>query len=124
MFQNTRQLTPNYLPISLTIDWKYQTHPTWRHSKARLPPPSAADNEISTDNAEQLGLLEKPEKQLPQIPPPRRKIYLISAKIALVLILAIFYLTFCLLVHYRIVPIGQLESGVGLSFLRGEQYHS
>jgi len=82
-----------------------------------LNPPSAAANEISTDNAEQLGLLENPEKQLPQIPPPRRKIYLISAKIALVLILAIFYLTFCLIVHYRIVPIGQLESGVGLSFL-------
>jgi hypothetical protein len=91
----------------------------------RVNPPSA--NEISTDNlnAEQLSLLEKPDnlKPLPQIPPPRREIYLISAKIALVLIIIIFYLSFCFIVHYRIVPIGR--SGVlGLPFLHCEQYHS
>jgi hypothetical protein len=84
-------------------------------------PPSA--NEISTDSAEQLGLLEKSEKPLPQIPPPRREIYLISAKIALVLIFIIFYHTFCFIVHYRHVPIGR--SGIlGLTFLHCEQYHS
>jgi hypothetical protein len=88
-----------------------------------LNPPSAAANEISTGNAEQLGLLEKPEKQLPQIPPPRREIYLTSAKIALVLIFIIFYLSFCFIVHYRIIPIGQ-SGVVGLSFLHCEQYHS
>jgi hypothetical protein len=84
--------------------------------------------EISTDNAEQLGLLEKPEKSLPQIPPPRREIYLKSAKIALVLIFIISYLTFCFIVHYRIVPIAQSGLGVlGQPFLQNlhcEQYHS
>jgi hypothetical protein len=87
-----------------------------------LNPPSA--DEISTDNPEQLVLLEKPEKErLRQLPAPRREIYLISAKLALVLIFAISYLTFGIIVHYRNVPIGR--SGVlGISFLRCEQYHS
>ena len=80
--------------------------------------PSSA-NEISTDNTEQLVLLEKPKKeQLQQLPTPRHKIYVISAKLALVLIS---YLTFCFIVHYHHVPIGQ---SVGLSFLHCEQYDS
>ena len=64
-----------------------------------LNPPCA--DEISTDNAK-LVLLEKPaeKEQLNQLPPPRREIYLISAKFALVLILATSYLTFCFIVHY------------------------
>ena len=87
-----------------------------------LNPPSA--NDISTNNAEQLTLLEKPEKeQLHQLPPPRREIFLISAKLALVLILAISYLTFCFIVHYRIVPINR-NGVLGLPFLHSEQHHS
>jgi hypothetical protein len=84
-----------------------------------LNPPSA--NEISTDNPEQFVLLEKPEKErLHQLPPPRHEIYLISAKITLFLIFAISYLTFCVIVHYRHIPIGR--SGVlVLPFLHGEQ---
>ena len=88
----------------------------------RSPPhelnsPSA--NEISTDNAEQSVLLEKPEKeQLHQLPPRRLEIYLIWAKIALVFIFAISYLTFCFVVHYRNVPIGRSP------FLHCEQYYS
>ena len=78
-------------------------------------------NGISTDNAEQLVLLKKPEKE--QLRTPRHEIYFISAKIALVLIFAISYLTFCFIVHYRNVPIGR--SGVlGLPFLHCEQNHS
>ena len=76
-------------------------------SESELDPPSA--NEISTDNAEQLvlvaGKLEK--ERLHQLPPPRREIYLISAKLALLLIFAISYLTFCFVVHYHNVPIGR-----------------
>ena len=93
-----------------------------------LDPPHELDqpsaNVTSTDNAEQLVLLEKLEKeQLRQLPPPRLEIYLISAKIALVLFFAISYLTFCFIVHYRNIPIG--GSGVlGLPFLHCEQYHS
>jgi hypothetical protein len=87
-----------------------------------LDPPSA--NEISTDNAEQLGLLEKSEKErLHQLPPPRCEIYLISAKFALVLILAISYLTFCFIAHYRIVPIGR-NGVLSLPFLHSEQHLS
>ena len=90
----------------------------------QLPPhepnPPSAD-EISTDNAEQSVLLEKPEnEQRYHIPSPRREIYFISAKIALVLIFIIFYHTFCFIVHYRSIPIGNLS----LSFLHCEQYHS
>jgi hypothetical protein len=62
-----------------------------------LNPPSA--DEVSTDNVEQLGFLEKPEKErLYQLPAPRRELYLISTKFALVLIFAISYLTFCYVV--------------------------
>ena len=88
-----------------------------------LNPPST--NEIPTDNAEQLVLpVEKPEKERPhQSLPPRREIYLISAKIALVLILAIPYLTFCFVVHYRNIPIGRSRV-LGLPFVHCEQYHS
>jgi len=80
-----------------------------------LDPPSA--NEISsTDNAGQLGLLEKPEKErLHQLPPPRREICLISAKLVLVPILAISYLTFCVVVHHYHVPIGRSRV-LGLPF--------
>jgi hypothetical protein len=82
-------------------------------------PPSA--NEMSTDNQEQLVLLEKPEKErFHQLPPSRHEIYLISAKLALVLIFAIPYLTFCFIVLHRNVPIG---GSVGLPFVHCEQYH-
>ena len=86
-----------------------------------LNPRSA--EEVSTDNAEQLVLLDIPEKErLHQLPPPRREIYFLSAKIALVLVFTIFYHTFCFIAHYRSIPIGNL----GLSFLQVhcEQYHS
>ena len=82
-----------------------------RPPRHKLDPPSA--NEISADNlnAEQFILLEKPNKeQLHQLLPPRRRIYRILAKIALVLILAISYLTFCFIDHYRTILIGR--SGV------------
>ena len=101
---------------------RIQVHPLPPHE---LNPPSA--NEMSTDNAEleRLNLLENPEKErLHLLPPSRREIYVISAKIALVLIFAIFYLTFCFIVHYRNVPIGR--SGVlsmSLPFLHCENYH-
>ena len=73
---------------------------------------SPSTNEISTDNAEQSILLENPEKeQLHRIPSPRREIYFISAKIALVLIFIISYHTFCFIVHYRSIPIGRSEIG-------------
>jgi len=89
------------------------------HELNPLPP---STDEISTDNTEKLVLLEKPEKErLHQLAPPRRKIYLISAKLALVLILAISYLTFCFIVHYLHVPIGR---GVGPPFFHCEQHHS
>ena len=81
---------------------------------------------MSTDNAEQLVLLEKGQMewlQLHQLPPPRREIYLISAKIALVVIFAISYITFCFIVHYNNVPIG-LSRVKGLPFLHCEQFHS
>jgi len=93
----------------------------------RPPPhelnPLSAD-EMSTDNSEQFVLLEKPEKErLYQLPPPRRETYLIAAKLALVLILVISYLTFCFIVQYRHIPVGR--SGVlSLSFPYREQYHS
>ena len=84
-----------------------------------LIPPSSSANEISTDNPEQLILLEKPKKgQLHQLPPPRRETYLILARLALVLIFATSYLTFCFVVHYRHIPIGR---GVGVPFFHCEQ---
>jgi len=93
----------------------------------RPPPhelkPSSAD-EMSNDNAEQSVLLEKPEKErFHQLPPPRREIYVISAKLALVFIFAISYLTFCYIVHYRHIPIGRSGVPPGLPLLRCEQYH-
>ena len=95
----------------------------------QLPPHELnpySDNEMSTDNAEQLALLDSeiPEKErLHQLSPSRRKIYLRSANIALVLIFAIFYLAFCFIVHYRNIPIGR--SGVlSLPFLHCKNYHS
>jgi hypothetical protein len=92
------------------------------------PPPHelnpASANEISTDNAEQLVFLEKPEKErLHRLPPPRREIYLISAKLTLFLIFAISYLTFCFVVHQYHVPIGRNGFGLGLPFLHCEKYH-
>jgi hypothetical protein len=86
-----------------------------------LNPPQAFANEMSTDNAEQSVLLEKPENEkLYQllVPPPRREILLTSAKIAFLLIFAIFYLTFCVIVRYRNVPSG--SGVVGLLFLQCE----
>ena len=94
-----------------------------------LNPTSA--NEISTDTAKELSL---PEEQLQhQLTPspqpqarPSREIYLISAKIALVLLLGISYFTFCFIVHYHHISIG--PRGVlglpKLPFLQCEQYHS
>lgn len=89
-----------------------------------LNPPSA--NEISTDNAEQFSLLERPEKeQLHQLPLPRRDICLITAKIAVVLIFTIAYLTFCFIVRYRNIRVPFGGSGdLDLPFYSGEQYHS
>ena len=89
-----------------------------------LNPPSA--HEIPTDNAEQLVLLEKPEKErLHQLPPPRRDICLITAKIAVVLIFTIAYLTFCFIVRYRNIRVPFGGSGdLDLPFYSGEQYHS
>jgi hypothetical protein len=85
-------------------------------------PPSA--NDTSTDDAEQSNLVEKPEKErLHPLRPPRREIYVILAKLALVLLLAISYLTFCFIVHYRNVPIGRSRA-LGLPFIHCEQYHS
>jgi hypothetical protein len=76
------------------------------------PPPHELNlpsaNEISTDNAEQLVLLENPEKErLHQLPASAP---LLSAKHALALIFAISYLTFCYIIHYRNIRIGR--SGV------------
>ena len=77
-----------------------------------LNPHSA--NEISTDNAEQSVLLEKPEnEQLHQIRSPRREIYFISAKIALVLIFIISCHSSCFIVPLQLV---EAESWVPLSF--------
>ena len=64
------------------------------------PPPHELNplsvNEISTENAEKSVLLDKPEKErLHRLAAPRRKIYLISAKLALFFISAISYLRFC-----------------------------
>ena len=87
---------------------------------------SPSASESSADNAKQLVLLEKPGKELErlhQLPPPRREIYLISAKIVLVLIFIISYHTFCIIVHYRQVPIGR-SATLGLPFLHSKQYHS
>ena len=87
-----------------------------------LNPPPPSTDEISTDNKEQFVLIEKPKKErLHQLTPPRREIYLISAKFALFLIFAISYLTFCFIVHYHNVPIGR---SAGLPFLHCEKYHS
>lgn len=87
-----------------------------------LNPPSA--DEVSTDNAEQLGFLEKPEKErLYQLPAPRHELYLISAKLGLFLIFAISYLTFCFIVHYRNVPLSR-SIVIGLPFPHCEQCQS
>jgi hypothetical protein len=87
------------------------------------PPPHehtpASANKISTDNTEQVVLLEKLGKER-QLPPPSRHIYLISAKLALVLILAISYLTFCFIVQHHNIPIGRSGVGLGLPFLHCE----
>ena len=91
-------------------------------SPHELNPPSP--NEMSIDNAEQLVLLEKSERErLHQLPPPCREIYLKSAKIALALVFTISYFTFCFIVHYRNVPIGR--SGIlSFRFLHCEKCHS
>jgi len=94
-----------------------------RPSPHELNPPSA--NEISTENAEQLVMLEKPEKErVHQSPAPRHKIYLILVKLALFLIFTISYVTFCFIVHYRNIPIGQSGGLLDLPFLHCEQYLS
>jgi len=91
-----------------------------RRPPHELNPLSA--NEIPTDHAEQLVLLEKPEKKrLYKLPAPRYEIYLISAKLALVLTFAISYLTFCYIVYYHKVPIGRSRF-LGLSFPHCKQY--
>ena len=90
------------------------------------PPPhdpsSPSAKRISTDNAEELMLLETPEKERPhQLPPPHSGIMLKSARLVLVLILALSYLTFCFIVHYRNVPVGGSEV-LGPPSLHCEQY--
>jgi hypothetical protein len=92
------------------------------------PPPHehtpASANKISTDNTEQVVLLEKPGKErLHQLPPPRREIYLISAKLALFLIFVTSYLTFCFIVHHHNIPIGRSGVRLGLPFLHCVKYH-
>ena len=67
-----------------------------QNTPKELNPPSV--NEMSIENAERLVLLEDLEaqkEQLHQLPPLRREIYLISAKIALVLI----HILSCILFH-------------------------
>jgi hypothetical protein len=87
-----------------------------------LNPPSA--DEVSTDNVEQLGFLEKLEKeQLYQLPAPHHELYLILAKLGLFLIFAISYLTFCFIVHYRDVPLSRSVVR-GLLFPHCEQCQS
>jgi hypothetical protein len=93
------------------------------------PPPHeltpASANEISTNNAEQVVLLEKPEKErVYRLPSPRREIYLISAKLALILISAISYLTFCFIVQYYHIQISRNGVRLGPQFLHCKQYHS
>ena len=66
--------------------------------------------------------LEKPEdKKLYQLPRPRRATILSLTRIALFLIIAIFYHTFCLIVYFR----GDVQIGgsqlLGLHFLHCEQ---
>ena len=88
----------------------------------KLTPATA--NETSTDNAEKVVLLEKPAKErFHLLPQPRRDIYLISAKLALVLISAISYLTFCFIVRHHNIPIGRSGVQLGLPFLHCEKYH-
>ena len=84
------------------------------------PPPQLEDSElnpqngISTNKAEQSVLLEKPQNEnLYQLPRPRYAVFYTSTKIAFLLIFAIFYHTFCFIVHYRNVPIG----GSGVLYL-------
>ena len=92
------------------------------------PPPHELNplsvNEISTENAEKSVLLDKPEKErLHRLAAPRRKIYLISAKLALFSFWPYPISHFASFVHYYNVPIGR--SGVRvLPFLHCEQYHS
>ena len=85
-----------------------------------LKSPSA--NEFSTDNAEQLVLLENPENEkLYQLTRPRRVTFLSSTEIALFFIIAIIYPIFCLFVHIRgNVQIGASEL-LGIRFLHREQ---
>jgi hypothetical protein len=83
-----------------------------RPPPGELNPPSA--NEISTDDAEQFVLLEKPEKERVH------QLLRIPAKFSVFLILAICYLTFCIIVRYRIVPIGP-RGVLGVPFLHREQ---
>ena len=81
---------------------------------------------IYTDDTKELNqqpLLDTSKKeQLSRLLPPHSRLNLKSAlRIALVLIFAVSYLTFCWIVHYHTVPIG--GSGVlGLPFVHCEQY--
>ena len=73
----------------------------------------------------ELVLLNKPEKeQVHKLPTPRREIYFVSAKIALFLLIAITYHTFCFVVHYHIIPIGTKSGVLVTPFFHCEQYHS
>jgi hypothetical protein len=86
-------------------------------SLAQPLPPHDAEESTQT-------LLDTPEKekQLPQLPLPHSGFNLKSAlEIALVLILATSYLTFCVIAHYRNIPIGS-NGVVNLYFFHCEQY--
>ena len=69
--------------------------------------------ETSQTEEVELVLLNKPEKeQVHKLPTPRREIYFVSAKVALVLIIAITYHAFCFYIalnhdQHHIVPIGK-----------------
>ena len=98
-----------------------------------LPPQNAnrsSARRFSAENAEDSesnwsirpNLHETPEKEkLPQLPLPHSGLNLKSVlKITLVLVLAASYLTFCVIAHYRTIPIGG-KGVMGLSFVHCEQ---
>lgn len=95
-----------------------------------LPDDSDASlsEQISTDKAENLAqqklLGTSGKEQLAHLIPPRSGLNLKSVlKIALVVVLATSYLTFCFIVRHGTIPIGENGFTVrGLPFLHCEQY--
>ena len=101
---------------------------------ALVLPPTFRLSLMETPQTEdiELGLLNRPEgERVHKLPTPRREIYFVSAKIALVLIIAIIYHTLCFYIaldynryHYHIVPLGTKSGDLVTPFLHCEQYHS